>query len=272
MFTPFKVRDLRFNVTDTIDVIFSPFRGKNLGAIISSLQNSVSLGAAIKATFPLQKVVPSISRLTAVELRVTEDQFIQEVKLQLEGTLREYIYVNGTDDALIRDPTTGDWKINIRSFQPIAAGLFGDHAAARICKLGDLTSFTTIDQAVRSCIQAVIGLDSEVSLAASIQATGQINDLNAQLGISNNFGDLRALASRVFPMDVGASVSSTGGIGSISGFIQTQGTGVTNDLGAFIEDIREGTLSGTITTSGGQPFLPNNLNAFLLQAFVTVSG
>ncbi len=245
-FAPFTLPgDPGFNATDTIPVLFSPFRGKNLGAVISSIQNNVFLPATITAVFPLAKVVPAIHRLTAADLRFDEDLDIQEIRLQLEGTLFEYIYVNGTDQALIKDPNE-TWKINVRSFKPIAAGLFGDHAAAKICRLGSLVEFKTIDQAVRFCIQAVLGFQEEVNLGAIITPSGGIKDLSVFLDIQNNFKNLTALANRVFPADLGAQVEVTGDSLNLMALIQSNTIEAEADLGAVIEDIRQGDLGAEI--------------------------
>jgi hypothetical protein len=206
-FTPFKLPiDPRFSATDTIPVLFSPFRGQNLGASITSEQNNVSLGASIAAVFPIPRVVPAVNRLTAADLRINEPQNLQEIRLQLEGALLEYIYVNGTETSFIQDPNEA-WKINIRSFRPIAAGLFGDRAAAKICRLGSLTEFHTMDEAVRFCIQEVLGFESQADFGATIAGTGGATNLNALLDIQNDFGDLNALANRVFLSDFGATVT-----------------------------------------------------------------
>jgi hypothetical protein len=264
LFSPFKLPpDPTFIATDTIPVLFSPFRGKNLGATISSIQNNVFLNATITATFPLPRVVPAITRLTALDLRFDEPQNIQEIRLQLEGALLEYIYVNGTNTSFIRDPYTDDWQINIRSFKPIAAGLFGDHAAAKICRLGGLTQFHTMDEAVRFCIQAVLGFESQANVGATIAGTGGNNNLNALVGVSSTFGDLGAVAGRVYPVDFGAITSGTGGYLGLSGFVQPVGSGIVYDLGAFIEDVREYDMVATVSGGG---------NAKVLTAIITVSG
>jgi hypothetical protein len=174
IFSPYRVRSLDFNATDTISIIFSPFRGKDLAATITATLAHTSLGATVTATFPLLSVVPAVNRLTAVDLRLDREQDIQEVRLQMEGSLLEYFYLHGTDQALIRDPNE-DWKINIRSFRPLAEGLFGDHAANRICRLGSLTSYATLDEAVRACIQAVLGFEDEGDLGGTITANEVIN-------------------------------------------------------------------------------------------------
>jgi hypothetical protein len=257
-----------FNATDTITINFAPFRGKNLSALINVIQNNVYLGASITAVFPLPKVVPAVNKLTAADLRLGEDQNIQEITLQLEGALLEYIYVNGTEQAFIKDPNE-DWKINVRSFRPIAAGLFGDRAAGKICRLGNLTSFRTMDEAVRSCIQAVLGYTDESNMSAYIQAAGTLVDFPAIIGVSDVFKDLSAFAGRVYPVDLSALV----GVNSVSNpnlgaYIRTTYTGIVGDMGAFIDLVRELTLTGTISGSGGAPYEPGVMNAYLLGATI----
>ncbi len=278
-FTPFKLPgDPTFNATDTIAVLFSPFRGKNLGAIINIIQNNVFLNASINAVFPLPRVVPAVNRLTALDLRLTEPQNIQEIRLQLEGALLEYIYVNGTDTSFIRDPNE-DWKINIRSFKPIAAGLFGDHAAAKVCRLGGLTSFRTMDEAVRFCIQAVLGFESQADFGAIITSKGGINSLSAFLEPQNTFGNLPGIIQQVFQVDLSTAVTGVEFFEIEGDFMRAfvkgvgiaPGSGIAANMGAFIDIFRELNLSGTLTTSGGQPFLANNLNAFLLNSTIGIT-
>jgi len=280
-FTPFKLPgDPAFNATDTIAVLFSPFRGKNLGAIVNIIQNNVFLNASINPVFPLPRVVPAVNRLTALDLRLTEPQNIQEIRLQLEGSLLEYIYVNGTDTSFIKDPNE-DWKINIRSFQPIAAGLFGDHAAAKVCRLGGLTSFRTMDEAVRFCIQAVLGFQSQADFGAIITSKGGINSLSAFLEPQNTFGNLPGVIQQVFQVDLSTVITGTPFLGfAVEGDFMTAaikavgfspGSGIAANMGAFIDIFRELSLSGTLTTSGGQPFLANNLNAFLLNSTIGIT-
>ena len=211
VFAPFLLSAVDFNATDTISITFSPFRGKDLGAAITAILSNTSLGASITPTFPLFRVVPAVNRLTAAELRLDREQDIQEIRLQLEGILLEYLYVHGTDVAFIRDPNE-DWKINIRSFRPLAEGLFGDHAAGRVCRLGNLESYATLDQAVRACIQAVIGLEDEGDLGATIAGTGGYTALSAfvnPLTPGVDYVDLGGLANRVYPVDFGATISGS---------------------------------------------------------------
>ncbi|MCI0527603.1 MAG: hypothetical protein L0Y56_09195, partial [Nitrospira sp.] len=210
---------------DTLSVRYSPFRGHNHGAFIRGELQHLNLRASISAGFPLPRVSPSTSIITAADLRNNEALNIQQVRLQMEGTFLEFLYVNGTDDAFIMDANQR-WRINVRSFQPLAANLFGDFAAARICTRGDLTSFATIDEAVRSCIARVLGLDSQAQLGASITSRGQISGLKALVQISSRFDDLSAFANRVYPSDpLLASINGTGGYGNLGGSISPMGWG-----------------------------------------------
>lgn len=218
-FSPYRIRNTRFLATDTIPFKYSPFRGQNLGAFIQAIQPAANLGASLTAVFPLPRVTPSVSSVIGVDLRPGQALNIQQIRLQLEGALLEYFYVNGTEEAFIRD-VNEDWKINVRSFQPIAANIFGDFAAARVCRLGSLTSFSNLDEAVRSCIDFVLGLDGQSNLGASIQSKGANFSLPASIGISNNFENLSALANRVFPSELLNSViEASGGFGEITGVI-----------------------------------------------------
>ena len=232
--------------TDSIAIRYSPFRGKNLAASITGTLTYKDLNARVAAGFPLPRVVPTLSRLTAADLRNGgENLNIQEIRLQLEGRLVEFIYVNGTDDAFIRD-SEEQWRINVRSFQPIAANLFGDFAVARICRRGDLESFATIDEAVRACISMVLGLEGQLELGASITATGGFRGLRALLGVSDTYTDLGATASRVFPSDFGAAIESTGQINDLIVTVVGVGAAAT-DLGASIYQESEGSLTASIT-------------------------
>lgn len=205
-FTPRPGRPVKFLTTDTIPVTFSPFRGLNLGAFIEAGFPNIDLTAYINSTIPLPRVEPIVSRIDAKELRPDREYDTQEIRLQLEGQLLDYFYVNGTDDAFIRDGTQ-DWKINIRSFREIAAGLFGDFAAGRVCRIGNLQGFASLDEAVRTCIASVVGLSGESDMSASLSARGAITNLSASLAVQETFYDLSALANRVFPVDLGTSVT-----------------------------------------------------------------
>lgn len=245
-YSPTRVRNRKFRATDTIAVTYSPFRGRSLGASITATLPTVNLGASLIATFPPPRVAPSVSRLTAADIRAGEELNIQEIRFQLEGALLEYFYVNGTDDAFIRD-FNEDWKINIRSFQPIAEGLFGDFAAARVCRLGSLISFATLDEAVRFCIAAVLGLEGQAEIGATINAAGSIAGLPATVLVSNTFQDLKALASRVFPSELlNATITSTGGHISMNGIIRGSSPG-TSDMNAAIDPFSDTNLSAQIT-------------------------
>lgn len=232
--------------TDSISIRYSPFRGKNLGASITGTLTYKDLNARVSAGFPLPRVVPTLSRLTAADLRNGgENLNIQEIRLQLEGRLVEFIYVNGTDDAFIRD-SEEQWRINVRSFQPIAANLFGDFAVARICRRGGLDSFATIDEAVRACISRVLGIEGELELGASITATGGFKGLRALVGVSDTYDDLRAIAGRVFPYDFGATIQSTGQINDLFALIDP--SPASSDLSASIFHVpSEGSLTASIT-------------------------
>lgn len=232
--------------TDSISIRYSPFRGKNLSASITGTLTYKDLNARVSAGFPLPRVVPTLSRLTAADLRNGgENLNIQEVRLQLEGRLVEFIYVNGTDDAFIRD-SEQQWRINVRSFQPIAANLFGDFAVARICRRGNLQSFATIDEAVRACINIVLGVESQLELGATITASGGFKGLRALVGVSDTYDDLRAIAGRVFPSDFGATINSTGGFNNLFALIDP--SPASSDLSASISHVpSEGSLTASIT-------------------------
>ena len=205
-FRPKGIRTNTFLVSDTIGVNFSPFRGLNLGAAIQAILSNVDLSAAITAQFPLPRVEPAVNRLTAAELRLDRAFDIQEVRIQMEGELLNYFYVNGTQDAFIQDASQ-NWRINVRSFRPIADGLFGEFASARVCRLGNISSFKTLDEAMRSCIAAVIGQQGDTDITASITGSGGTLFLPASLSISDVFTDLGSIVNRVFPADLGSIVN-----------------------------------------------------------------
>ncbi len=205
-FTPKRVQASTFLTTDTINVLFSPFRGLNLGAYIRAGAPNIDLPAVINPVVRLPRVEPAVNSIDAVELRGGRDFDIQELRIQLEGQLLDYFYVNGTDDAFISDGTE-DWKINIRSFREITSGLFGDFAAGRVCRLGNLTSFHTLDEAVRSCIASVVGLQGESDMSAYLNASGGSHYLPAEIEANHTFGDLNALVNRVFPVDFPATIT-----------------------------------------------------------------
>lgn len=244
-YTTFRPRlSTRLKVTDTINVVYGPFRGQNLGAIIASQPLSVNLSAALNPVLPLLRVAPTVSRITAMELTNREALNIQEVRLQLEGALTEFFYVNGTDEAFIRD-VNERWVINIRSFRPLAANLLGEFAAERICRIGSLESYENLDQAIRACISYVIGDTTQTDLGATISVAGGFSNLRARMGITNNFKDLGALTNTVFPADLASVVASIGTFVTLSSRIM----GVaeeTEDLGAIIGD---GTPGGIIPGS-----------------------
>jgi hypothetical protein len=205
-FTPSVYRPKTFLTTDTIGVTFSPFRGLNLSAYIRAGQPNESLPATINAIVPLPRVEPFISRIDAVELRFDHDQDMQELRLRMEGSLLDYFYVNGTSDAFIADGTEV-WKINIRSFREIAAGLFGDFAAGRVCRLGSLEGYSTLDEAVRDCIGAVIGRQGDSDMNAYLNARGGVTSLRATLTTNDTYFDMSALVNRVYPVDFPATIS-----------------------------------------------------------------
>ena len=115
----------------------------------------MDLNASLTIVFPLPRVVPHVSSVLAADLRTGRALNTQEVRLQLEGLLLDFLYVNGTEQSFIQE-SDEEWKINVRSFQEIAEGMFGDFASARVCRLGSVLSYSTLDEAVRACIEAVI--------------------------------------------------------------------------------------------------------------------
>ncbi len=233
LFAPQRIRNTLFLACDTIGVKYTPFQGQNLGASITSQLLGLDLGASIVATFPLPRVTPSVSRLTAADLRLGEDLNIQELRFQLEGALLEYFYVNGTDDSFITD-FTETWKINVRSFKPIATNIFGEFAAARVCRLGNLESFATLDEAVRACIAAVLGLQGQANIGASLTARGGTENLLGLLIPTNFFGSLGASANRVFPSELlNSTIAASGGFIEMLGIITGVGS-ATATVGATI--------------------------------------
>lgn len=234
----------KFRATDTLTVSYSPFRGKTLAATIVADPPSAILRASITATFPLVRVSPFVSRLTAADLH-REDLNIQEVRLEMEGSLNEFLYVNGTDEAFILDANQ-QWRINIQSFIPIAENLFGDFAAARLCRLGSLEGYFTLDEAVRACIAAVLGLTGQVNLSAFIRPTGFFTSLRARVGVVNHFSNLSASLHRVFPFDLDASIVPTGGFEDLTCLLTIVGSSI-SDLSAEIDSNNENFLPATIT-------------------------
>jgi len=196
-FNPYKVRNPLFRATDTINISFGPFRGKSLSASIVAELPAKILNARLVATYPAPRVSPATTSLSASDLRPESSSAVEELRFQLEGTLTEFLYVNGTDGSFILDANE-KWKINVRSFSAVTAELFGDVASAKICRLGDLNSYFTIDEAVRACIDSVFGLGGESNLGVSIRATGTTVGLKAILGITNNLDDLEGEVFRVF--------------------------------------------------------------------------
>lgn len=233
-------------VSDTIEIIYAPFRGANLLASITATLPEANLRASISAQFLMPRVTPFVSRLTSMDLRAGEDLDIGEVRLQMEGELQEFFYVHGTDDAFIRDANQ-KWKINVRSFKAITSNLFGDFAAARVCRVADLTSFATIDEAVRYCIHAVLGLNGESSLGATIMAKGGFKNLPAFVGVSDKYKDLQGLANRVYPSELlNANINPVGGYSVLSAVVLAEGTGY-SDLIASIDPYGDSGLAATIT-------------------------
>jgi hypothetical protein len=257
-FTPRPNRPVLFLTTDTIPVTFSPFRGLNLGAVITAGQPRIDLPALINAVLLLPRVDPAVSSMTAMELRPDRDFDVQEVRFQMEGELLDYFYVNGTDDAFISDGSQ-DWKINIRSFREIAVGLFGEFAAGRVCRLGNLTSYATLDEAVRNCIAVVIGQQGEAEMSASVFVSGGVVSLPAILSASDTFGDLSARSNTMYPIDLSAvigvdsynPVNLQGIIGGVKSEVAT--------MNAFIALNNQVPLAAAIGASGQISNLPASI-------------
>ncbi len=199
-FSPSRVRSQRFRATDTISISFGPFRGQSLGASIVAELPAALLPARLVVVFPPPRVTPFVSSLSGTDLRPGISSDFEELRFQLEGALTEFLYVNGTDDAFIRDANE-KWKINVRSFSAIATELFGETAAERVCRLGDLTSFFTLDEAIRACIDSVFGIGGEANLGVVIRATGTKVDLLGTMQVTNILEDLNARVDRVFASD-----------------------------------------------------------------------
>ncbi len=208
-FNPFKFRfNTLFRATDTIPISFIPFRGKDMGAFIFGEFANTNLPASLTVVFPQPRVTPNTNRITAADLRSGEALNIREVRLTMEGTFLEYFYVNDTDQAFIRD-VNENWVINIAAFQEIAEDLFGEFAGSRVCRLGNISSFATLDEAVRSCINTVLGVDQQAAMGASITGTGGFDGLPANLNVlafGVNIGDFNATINQVFQDDFGASI------------------------------------------------------------------
>jgi hypothetical protein len=211
-FTPFKFRfNPFFKATDTIPISFVPFYGDDMGAFIFGELANANLSAELTAVFLQPRVTPNLNRITAADLRSGQDLNIKEVRLTMEGTFLEYFYVNGTDQAFIRDAYE-NWVINIAAFQEIAEDLFGDFASSRVCRLGDVSSFATLDEAVRSCIDSVLGFSQQGNIGAEINGTGQYDVLSASLNVlayGVNIGDFNANINQVYDDDFSATITGS---------------------------------------------------------------
>jgi len=210
LFSPSPVRfNTTFLSTDTIAFGFTPFRGRDMGAFIFGELEGVNLPAELTAVFNLPRVTPNLNRILAADLRSGQELNIRELRLTMEGTFTEYFYVNGTEQAFIEDAYE-NWVINIAAFQEIAEDLFGDFAGSRICRLGNISSFTTLDEAIRSCIDSVLGTNQQESIGATITGTGGNLELPATLGIlayGVNIGDFNATINQVYDDDFGATIT-----------------------------------------------------------------
>src|SRR5574338_563444 len=216
---------LRAQAADDLHAYIESYAQKNLGAVVNT-NTIIHAFDTIDVSY------------SAYRRRLTK-------KLLTSDTI-EFFYVHGTDDAFIRD-ANHKWKINVRSFKEIANNLFGDFASARVCRVADLTSFTTIDEAVRYCINAVLGLNGEVSLGATIIARGEYKNLPALLGVSDKYKDLGGIANRVFPSDLlNAEITPTGGYTVLNAVILADGSG-SGDLTASIDPYGDSDLTATIT-------------------------
>ena len=209
VFSPFRYRfNTLFRATDTIPISFVPFRGKDVGAFIFGELARDDLPAALTIVFPQPRVTPNVNRITAADLRAGQDLNIKDVRLTMEGTFLEYFYVNGTEQAFIRDAYE-DWVINIAAFTEIADDLFGDFASSRVRRLGDISSYATLDEAVRAAIQAVLGVSQQNSMGAAITGTGGASGLSANLNTLDygvNIGDFTARINQVYDDDFGATI------------------------------------------------------------------
>jgi hypothetical protein len=203
----------RFNTTflstDTIPISFTPFRGKDMGAFIFGQLTGEDLGADLTVVFLQPKVTPNLNRIDAADLRSGHELNIKELRLTMEGSFTDYFYVNGTDQAFIQDATE-NWVINIAAFKEIADDLFGDFASSRVCRLGNISSFTTLDEAVRGCINSVLGTNQQVNWGASITGTGGNLGLGASVNVLSfgvNIGDFNAEINQVYDDEFGASIT-----------------------------------------------------------------
>lgn len=210
LFTPQTFRfNTRFLATDTIPISFVPFRGGNLGARIFGQLTGQDLPAELTVVFPQPRVTPKVRTITAADLRAGQELNITELRLSMEGSLLEYFYVNGTDQAFISDATE-NWVINISAFTEIADNLFGDFASSRVCRLGTTAGYSTLDEAVRACIDTVLGVNQQVNFGATITGTGQIDDFPATLNVlafGVNIGDFNAIINQVYEDDFGATIT-----------------------------------------------------------------
>ncbi len=210
LFSPSPVRfNTIFLSTDTIPISFTPFRGKDMGAFIFGEFAGVNLPAELTVVFLQPRVTPNLNRIKAADLRSGQELNIKELRLTMEGSFTDYFYVNGTDQAFIRD-VNENWFINITAFQEIADDLFGDFAGSRVCRLGNLIPFTTLDEAVRACIDSVLGTNQQESIGATITGTGGNLRLDASLNVlafGVNIGDFNAEINQVFADDFGASIT-----------------------------------------------------------------
>ena len=214
----FSPSPFRFNTTflstDTIPISFTPFRGKDMGAFIFGELASTDLPAELTVVFLQPRVTPNLNRILAADLRAGQELNIRELRLTMEGSFTEYFYVNGTDQAFIQDANE-NWFINIAAFQEIAADLFGDFASSRVCRVGNISSFTTLDEAVRSCIDSVLGTTQQVSMGASITGTGGNFGLGASLNVlafGVNVDDFNAKINQICATEIGAFGASITGI------------------------------------------------------------
>ena len=203
----------RFNTTflstDTIPISFTPFRGKDMGAFIFGQLTGEDLGADLTVVFLQPKVTPNLNRITAADLRSGQELNIKELRLTMEGSFSEYFYVNGTEQAYIQDAYE-NWVINIAAFKDIADDLFGDFASSRVCRLGNISSFTTLDEAIRGCINSVLGTNQQVNWGASITGTGGNLGLGASVNVlafGVNIGDFNAEINQVYADEFGASIT-----------------------------------------------------------------
>jgi hypothetical protein len=173
------VRETVYYVRDRLPLFISVAQSYlGLGASITGLMQTLSLGAAISGVRPTPYLFTNIKnteRVFKLDHRKQVESY-EDVEIAFRNIVEDYFYSSGGEVVFKKDKQQL-WIAELSSFIPPDGVTTVDRKLHKWATIGGLRKFDSVDEAIKHAIEYVT-LYPEASLGASISSTGGYTNLS----------------------------------------------------------------------------------------------